>query len=193
MRVGLRCILEQESDIDVVGEATAGEQIMALTHSLSPEVIVVHMTLVGPTDETLLQGLRESEPRVPLLFLGDINAYALSPAIRVAGHLPIDTPRAEVAAAVRFVAGSSYRGESVEALGHASQQQSHPDPCSLSAREREVLGFIASGYTNAQIAENLMISPRTVESHRLHIRQKLRANSRAELVRLGRQLNLLWD
>jgi len=200
VRSGLRRLLQDEPDIEVVGEAgTAGEAV-ALAQVERPDVFIMDQGLPGTSGIEAARKLLEVSPatRVLMLTVHDDVAY-LRAAFEAgaAGYLVKDAADVELVLAVRTVAsGRQYVHPTLGAALLATQTAA-PRPQgpggALSEREIEVLRLVALGFTNPEIADRLVVSVRTVETHRAHIQQKLGLRSRAELVRFAQEHGLLHE
>ncbi len=193
VREGIRHVLESAADFQVVGEAESGADAMALAVEQDPDVVILDVSMPGESGLKIAERLRERVPTLRILFLSmhDQAEYVLG-AVRAGaqGYLLKDAGPAELRDAVRTVFGgqeffspavarqlsAAVRGEGEEARDPLDQ---------ITAREREVLIEIADGKTNKQIAAELGISPRTVETHRESLMRKLRIRSVAGLTRFA--------
>jgi len=200
VRSGLRRILEAEDDLEVVGEAGTAGEATSLARAERPDVFVMDLGLPDASGITATIEVRKASPatRVLVLTVHDDVAY-LRRAFEAGadGYLIKEAADIELVQAVRQVAsGRQYvhpsLGAALLAPDAPSARPSGPGG-ELSEREVEVMRCIAVGLTNAEIAEQLFVSVRTVETHRAHIQQKLDVKTRAELVRYARQAGLLDD
>jgi two-component system response regulator NreC len=197
VRSGIRLLLDQESDIEPVGEAGSGREAIFESRSLKPDVILMDVVMPdGNGLEVIPTLLRERpEAKVLVLSMQDDPRYVREAFDAGAqGYVLKEAADVEVVAAVREVArGGRYvhpeLGARLIAAEVAAARKVEEDP--LSDREREVLRLLALGHTNQEIAQQLFISVRTAETHRAHIMQKLRLSSRAELVRYAIAQGLL--
>ena len=199
VRAGLRAILEAEPDMTVIGEAATVAQARELAERAHPDAFVMDLNLPDGSGLEATRSLGQTCPstRVLILTVNDDVVY-LRQAFDAgaAGYLIKDIADLELVAAVRQVAsGQRYVHPRLGAalLDEASPRPEHPagPGGALSDREVAVLRLLAQGYTNAQAAETLFVSVRTVETHRAHINQKLGLHTRAELVRAARSAGLL--
>ena len=200
VRSGLRRILDAEHDLEVVGEAGSVREAVVLARAERPDVFVMDLGLPDGSGTTATAEVRKASPatRVLVLTVHDDVAY-LRRAFEAGadGYMVKEAADVELVRAVRQVAsGRQYVHPS---LGAALLAPDAPPARlggpggKLSEREGEVLRLIALGLTNAEIAERLYLSVRTVETHRAHIHQKLDIRSRAELVRFARAAGFLND
>jgi two-component system, NarL family, response regulator NreC len=197
VRSGLRLLLAQEPDIEPIGEAGTGREAVFEARSLTPDVILMDVVMPDQTGLEALPVLLHEHPEVKVLLLSmqDDPRYVREAfSAGAMGYVLKDAADAEVVNAVREVArGGRYvnpeLGARLVAAEAEAQRRAEEDP--LSDREREVLRLLALGHTNQEIARQLYISVRTAETHRAHIMQKLRLQSRAELVRYAMAQGLL--
>jgi two-component system response regulator NreC len=213
LRAGLRLLLDSQPDLTVVGEADSAEQALALDGQLQPDVVLMDLTLparraTGPLcqakqAETGLAGLEavrcikanRPEARVLVLTMHDDEQY-LRAVLEAGGNGYVLKHAAdtELLSAIRAVhQGGTYLHpahtkvllEGVLERGRQTAQPAGTQP--LSAREEEVLRLIALGYTNAQVAQQLFLSVKTVETYRARGMVKLGLTSRAALVRYAQE------
>jgi DNA-binding NarL/FixJ family response regulator len=189
VRSGLRMLLDAEADIETVGEAGNAREAIFEVRAHKPDVVLMDVVLPDKTGiEATPDVLREApDTKVLMLSMQDDPSYVRQAfAAGAAGYVLKEAADSEVVAAVREVAaGRRYvhppLGARMAAADAEASAKAAADP--LSEREREVLRLLALGHTNQEIAKMLYISVRTAETHRAHIMQKLRLNTRAELVR----------
>ena len=189
VRSGIKLLLDRERDIDVVGEAGSAKDAIFTVRALKPDVILLDVVMPGESGiEVLPKLLKESaETKVLVLSMQDDPSYVREAfAAGASGYVLKEAADTEVVAAVREVAkGGRYvhpeLGARLVAAETEAARRAEEDP--LSDREREVLRLLALGHKNQEIAKQLYISVRTAETPRAHIMQKLRLQTRAELVR----------
>jgi two-component system response regulator NreC len=195
VRRGLRLILDAEDGFEVVDEAgdieTAARKVLAYR----PTVLVLDLQMPGGSSLEAIPRLLETSPStaVVILTMQDDPAFARE-ALRAGalGYVLKEAADDELVQAVRLAAdGGTYLTPSLGARLAAEPPAPAGPPDDLSARELEVLTLIALGHTNGEIATQLFVSVRTVESHRAHIQGKTRCTTRAELVAYARQHKLL--
>jgi two-component system response regulator NreC len=195
VRAGLRLLLEREDDLEVLGEAGDAREAVFLTRRHKPSVILLDVSMPGRSGVDVIAELLQDSPdsRVLMLSMEDDPSYVRRAfAEGATGYVLKEAAEAEVVQAIRKVAdGEQYVHPSLGARLVAPAFAGGADQDPLSDREREVLSLLALGHTNHEIAEELVVSVRTVESHRSHILSKLRLATRAELVRYALDNGLL--
>jgi DNA-binding NarL/FixJ family response regulator len=195
LREGLRTLLEKERDIKVVGEAGNGRSTLKLVRDLSPDVVIMDITMPDLNGIEATRQLVEAAPDTKVLALS-IHAHRryVEDMLRAGaiGYLSKDCALEELVEAVHAVAaGKAYLSPAVAGTlvrGYARGKQSSRSPrlsplVALTARQREVLQLLAEGKTTKQTASALFISTKTVDRHRQQIMQKLCAHSIAELTK----------
>ena len=199
VRSGLRRIVGAESDMAVVGEAATAIEAVEVAERLTPDVFVMDVGLPdgsGISAVTKIRSLSKTT-RVLMLTVHDDVAYLRRAfAAGADGYLVKDAADVELVQATRqLAAGRQYVHPTLGAalLADESTARLSGPGGELSEREEDVLRSVALGLTNAEIAAQLYVSVRTVETHRAHIHQKLGVQNRAALVRLARQRGLLDD
>ncbi|MBM3134767.1 MAG: response regulator transcription factor [Chloroflexi bacterium] len=211
LRAGLRLLLEAQPDLTVVGEAETADQAVALDAQLQPDVVLMDLTLparpgdadAGPAGLEAIQRIRASRPeaRVLVLTMHDDEGYLR--AVLQAGGVGYVLKRAadtELLSAIRAVyQGGTYLHPAhtkalLEGMLHRGENVSEPDSYQrLSPREQEVLKLLARGYTNQQVADQLYLSVKTVETYKARLMEKLGLRSRADIVRYALQRELLGE
>ena len=200
VRGGLKRILDAEDDLEVIGEAGTIHDAVVLASVERPDVFVMDLGLPDGSGITATAEVRRVSPgtRVLVLTVHDDVAY-LRRAFEAGadGYMVKEAADVELVQAVRQVAvGRQYVHPTLGAAllaPDAPPARLHGPGGDLSEREVEVLRCIALGLTNGEIAEQLYVSVRTVETHRAHIHQKLDIRTRAEHVRYARDAGLLDD
>ena len=193
VRQGIRTVLEEVEGLRVVAEAGDGDEALALAEEHDPDVVVLDVTMPGKTGLEVARELRERGSGVAVLILSmhDEPEYVLE-AVRAGadGYVLKDMAPAELRAAVTAVhEGREYfSGRVTHQLSVGLRQELEDEQRksrleSLTPREIEVLVLVARGLTNRGIADELGISPRTVETHRERVMAKLRIRSVAGLTR----------
>ena len=198
VRSGLRRILETEPDLEVVAEAGTADEAVTVARDTQPDVFVMDVGLPGRSGIDATSDVCKVSPRTKVLVLtahDDVAYLRRAFAAGAAGYLVKEAADIELVLAVRHIAaGKQYvhptLGAALLAPDASTVRPAGPGG-ELSEREVEILGLIANGLTNAEIAERLYVSIRTVETHRAHIYQKLDVRTRAELVRIARDTGIL--
>lgn len=184
VRSALRMLLESEPDFEVVAEAGDVEATVRYLRGHKPEVLILDLNMPGRTSLEAIPEMREVSPQTQIVVLTMQKEPAFARRalqLGVLGYVLKEAADEELVQAVRkAAAGETYLQPALGARLAAEPRESGSD---LSEREEEVLRLIALGHTNAEIATQLFISVRTVETHRAHIQQKLNVSTRAELVR----------
>ena len=193
VRDGLRGMLATDPDLEVVGEASDGEEALVLVRSACPDVVLMDLRMPRLGGAAAIRALAEqgSDAKVLVLTTYDTDSDVV-PALEAGatGYLLKDAPREELVRAIRAAA----RGESVLAPSVVTRLVSQlraPEHEALSDRELEVLTLIAQGETNRGAAARLFISEATVKTHLLHIYAKLDVNDRAAAVAVAYERGLL--
>jgi RNA polymerase sigma factor (sigma-70 family) len=194
VRTGIRHVLETEPGFAVVGEASNGSQALTLALELRPDVAVLDISMPGGSGLHTAAELRRRLPdtRILVLSMYDNTEYVLeSVRAGVHGYLLKDSAAAELGGAIRAVCrGESFFSPPVaRQLGAVVRGEIGREPAGalaqLTARERQVLVGVARGRTNKEIAQELGISHRTVESHRESLMRKLEVYTVAGLTKIA--------
>jgi two-component system response regulator NreC len=193
VRSALRMLLEAEPGFEVVAEAGDADTAARYVLGHKPTVLILDLNMPGRSSLEAIPDIQKASPATEIVVLTMQNESAFArKALQagVRGYVLKEAADAELVQAVRSAAaGETYLQPALGAR-MASERDREPED-DLSEREHEVLRLIALGHTNAEIAEQLFLSIRTVESHRAHIQQKLRLSSRAELVRYALEHDLV--
>jgi len=199
VRAGLKLLVDGQQDLEAVGEAGSARDAIFEARSLKPDVVLLDVVMPDQNGiEIVPQLLTENpESKVLVLSMQDEPRYVREAfEAGASGYVLKEAADSEVVAAIREVAGGGRYvhpelGARLVAADSEERKRADEDP--LSEREREVLRLLALGHTNQEIAKQLYISVRTAETHRAHIMQKLRLQSRAELVRYALDQGLLEE
>ncbi len=200
VRQGLVGILKKSAEIEVVAEAADGHEAVAQALRSKPDVVVVDVSMPRLSGIEAARRIHEALPatRILVLTMHDDEEYILR-MVRagVSGYLLKDGAASELLAGIKTVkAGKTFFGpHATKALAEAFQRDrpgESADPYErLTNREREVFQLVVEGKTNAEIAEILFISGKTVDNHRTRLMEKLDVHSTAELVRYAARHKLL--
>ncbi len=209
VREGLKLILDLLEDVEVLDTAVDGEQAVEMVERLAPDVVLMDLRMPRCDGIEATRRIAASSPRVGVIAL---TTYADDASVLGAlragarGYLTKDASAEQIAAAIARVAGGeasldeAIQTRVVDAVSAASGDEPAPGepaagelPDGLTAREAEVLGLIATGLSNAQIAERLVVSPATVKSHVNHLFAKIGARDRAQAVGYAYRHGLVAD
>jgi len=194
VREGLRLMLDAQPNLRVVAEAGDVETALRMTRAHRPRVLVLDLNMPGRSSLDAIPELLECSPvtRIVVLTMQDEPALAQA-TLRAgaSGYVVKDAAGDELVQAVQLALQDQTYLHPQLGARIASQEPQKEEADDLSEREREVLQLIALGHTNGEIASQLFLSVRTVESHRAHIQQKLRLTTRAELVRYALDRGLI--
>jgi two-component system response regulator NreC len=201
LRAGLRALLSAEAELEVIEEATNGEEALKLSKELQPDIVLMDISMPGATGIDVTRRLKQILPDVRILILTvHEDEGLLQEAIQAgaSGYIVKRAVESELIDAIRAVwRGDLYvhptmtRALFKEISSPASANTKDAPVEALTPREVDVLQLIAQGYTNRQMADMLSISVRTVESHRSNLMGKLDLHSRVELVRYAKENNLI--
>src|SRR3954465_15606290 len=186
VRAGLKALLDAEPGFEVTGEARDVRSAMTFVRAQRPDVLVLDLNMPGEPSLPAIPDLLEASPgtAIVVLTMQDDPAFARE-ALRAGalGYVLKQSAGTELVAAVRAPAGGEHYPTPQLGADVAAAPARPATPGHLTARELDVLRLLALGHTNVEIAAQLYLSARTVESHRAHIHKKTGRASRAELVR----------
>jgi len=184
VRKALRILLGEEPGFEVVAEAEDADAAIRYLRGHKPDVLILDLNMPGRPSLEAIPDMKEASPetKIVVLTMQKEPVFARQALqLGVLGYVLKEAADDELVQAVRnAAAGETYLQP---ALGAKLAAEPEAPAGDLSERETDVLRLIALGHTNVEIAEQLYISVRTVETHRAHIQQKLGVSSRAELVR----------
>lgn len=201
VREGVRILLEAQPDIEVVGEAADGQEALARVRELQPDIVLIDIAMPNLNGLEATRAIKRDYPNVQTIaltmyesdeyFFQILNAGA-------SGYILKKAASADLLSAIRAVyAGEVFLYPSVarrlvsDYLSRVKSGEEKSSYDGLTAREREVLKLIAEGHTNQAIADKLVISPSTVQTHRTRIMQRLNLHNRAELIQYAIRKGLL--
>lgn len=190
VRYGIRSALEKAEGVKVVGEAGSGKEAMELYKKLNPDVSVIDITMPKLNGIETTRSIIKSDPDAKILILSmHVNEEYLNQVLNAGatGYLFKNCDKMELVEGVRAVAAGqkifSKRISELMAERYVNQQSDDGGASALTPREKEILEMISQGHTSQKIAELLIISPRTVETHRTNLMRKLEIKNTAGLVR----------
>lgn len=194
MRSGLRMLLEAEDDLEVLAEAGDVDETIRKLKGFKPDILLLDLHMPGGPSLKAMPEIHAAslDTRVVVLTMQNSPAFVRE-ALRAGafGYVTKEAADTDVVEAVRLAAtGQSYLQPGLGAR-LATEPEDEGQPDGLSDREAQVLGLIALGHTNAEIASKLFLSVRTIESHRSHVQQKLRLTTRSQLVHYALQHGLV--
>jgi DNA-binding NarL/FixJ family response regulator len=197
----LRAVLSPAKDISVIGEATNGKEAVALAERFNPDVVIMDLTMPDMDGAAATKAIlaRETTTRVLVLTMHAEEEYLL-PLLEAgaSGYLVKSAADLELVTAVRAVAhGDPYVSSSashvlIKGLTKKDPAQAdHERYNSLTQRERDVLRLVAQGYSAPEIGEQLFISPKTVDTYKQRINEKLGISHRSEYVDFALKVGIL--
>lgn len=200
-RQGIRNLLAHEADIEVVGEASNGNEALSLAESLRPDLILMDVSMPGLSSFEATRQLKRVLPDVKVLFLTmyDDEDYLLeSMQAGASGYILKDSPTEQLLSGIRDVQnGGSYLSPKMLAQlvdDFRSRMRSNvPQPrlATLTPREREVLKLLAEGNSVKEIAASLNLSVKTIEAHKFNLMRKLDIHNKAQLVQYAIQKKII--
>ena len=204
-RFGLRALLNAMPDTEVVGEASAGDEVIALASSVRPDVILMDINMPGVNGIEATRRIRENNPDIRILMVTMLEDDSVFAAMRAGarGYVIKGAEPAEVLRAIRAIADGEaifspavaerlihYFATPPAATSDLTQSATTLGFPDLTEREREVLALIAQGLTNSAIAERLVLSQKTVRNYITEIFSKLQVADRAQAIIRARNAGL---
>ncbi len=199
-REGIRRRLEDEGGIEIIGEASSGQEALELVESLNPSIVLMDIRMPEMSGIEAARVMRRRWPDLKIVLLTgyDFDQYVRAAArARIQGYLLKDSPQETLVDAIRDVIGGGtvlsphIASKVIQNLAESPSATRERQPSELTLREIEILEMLYQGMRNADIAGKLNISPRTVEAHVHNIISKLGAQSRTEAVRIAVGKNLI--
>lgn len=192
VREGVREHLVKQSDIEVIGEASDGEETIQKAKKLHPDILILDIRMPGVDGLAVARRLRKTVPATKIIAftMYDNRKYVLDIVRSGArGYITKDAPASDLVGAIKAVnSGKTFFSPRIlkvvvgDYVKHAGLVEKVSGG-KLSRREGEVLSLIANGYTNKEIGRCFGVSPRTIEAHRAHIREKLGMDRTADLIK----------
>ena len=199
VRQGIRSLLEKLDDVEVVGEVGDGRKALELSKTIQPDIVFMDITMPGLNGLEAVIRMKKECPATRVIMLSmhageEYFQQALDSG--AAGYLLKDADRMELELAIRTVMrGDIYLTPTVAKYAvDAYRQRKEGDQgplASLSSRQKEILQLIAEGYANKEIAQRLDLSPRTVETHRAELMERLNIRDVPGLVKLALRAGLI--
>ena len=193
VRQALRCLIEREADLEVVGEASDGLEVLPLAERLKPDVLITDVAMPGLYGLEVTRRVRELTPGTGVVILSRYpNEWYVTEALRsgALGYVVRQSDSGELLRAIRMAArGRHYLGSPLNRdvidvwMARAARRRVRDPYDTLTSREREILQLVAEGYSSTGIAHRLAISARTAEAHRANAMRKLRLRNQAALIR----------
>jgi DNA-binding NarL/FixJ family response regulator len=203
MRDGIISMLSDCDDIKVVGSSPNGEEAINKVQELQPDVVLMDIMLRGMTGIEATRWIKEQDKNVRVILVSmEVKKDFLSAGIQcgINGYIPKDSDKETMIKAIRTVyGGERYFTDAITKLVfedfYVHEKLKNPEttrlPNDLTKREYEVLGLVAMGKSNKEIAELLFISVKTVETHKGHILEKLGLRNSAELIKYAIKNNIV--
>jgi DNA-binding NarL/FixJ family response regulator len=197
VRRGLRQIINDEPDLEVVAEAQNGQEVLDQLENTDCNVVVLDITMPDKNGLAVLQEVKATRPRLPILILSmhPEDQFALRALkLGASGYLTKESAPEELVGALRkVVSGGKYISSTLaeQLVAEIGSDSPRPSPERLSEREFQVLRMIAQGKTISQIAEDMGLSVKTVSTYRTRLLLKMKMKTNAELVRYAVQHGLV--
>jgi len=202
LRQALRQLLEQHTELEIVGDASNGREAVTAVEKLLPDVVLMDMVMPGLSGLEATRQIRKRFPKTRVLILtGYMEDEQIVAALRAgaSGYVVKRSDTEELLLGIQAVhRGNTYFSSAIsdgdavnQYMWQAKKEDSRTGYDLLTSREREVLQLIAEGYSNQRIAQELFISVKTVEAHKAHIMSKLHARNRTDLIRYALRKGLV--
>ena len=189
LRQGLRRILEEEADMEVVGEAATGSEAVALTEELNPDIVIMDISMPDQNGIEATRKISTTGTSKVLVLTVHPERQVIASAVTAgaSGYLLKDSLDTELLSALRTIrkGGSVFSSDITRILADVAQgfENSQRSIESLTPREREVFYLLADGKSSSDVAKTLFVSPKTIHTHRQHIMDKLGMKTLGELIR----------
>lgn len=200
-RQGVRTLLSAEPDLEVVGEAGAAAESVALARQLRPDVVLMDIGMAGMSSFEATRQIRKERPETKVVFLSmydDEDYLAESVEIGASGYILKESPAEQLVTAIREVhrGGNYLSARLLSRLVDGFREQGHSPGRSarlgtLTKREREVTKLLAEGKSVKEVAANFDLSVKTVEAHKFNLMRKLNIHNKAQLVQYAIQKKII--
>lgn len=200
-RQGIKTLLGQEADLEIVGEAANGGEAIERAADLRPDVVVMDISMPGMSCFEATRQIRKARPETKILFLtmyDDEDYLVEGMEVGASGYVLKDSPAPQLASAVRDVnRGGSYLSPRMlsqlvdDFRSRVRNNSRTPRFATLTAREREVLKLLAEGNSVKEIAGDLNLSVKTIEAHKFNLMRKLDIHNKAQLVQYAIQKKII--
>jgi len=203
MRQGIISLLRGNESIEVVGDVDSGEGAVNMANELSPDIFLMDIVMKGMTGIEATRWIKEHNPKIRIILISsEVNKDYITAGIKsgIDGYLPKDTDKETLLMAIHSaMKGEKYFSPEITALVFQDFYLKEKDgkglptkkTLELTRREEEVLVWIAHGKSLREIADELFISVKTVESHKMHIQDKLGLTNAAQLVKYAIEHGLI--
>ncbi len=196
IREGFKSLLSKNSRFEVVGEAENGKELIDLAGQLVPDIILADINMPVMTGLKALEHLKQTLPHVKFIVLSmheEIEYILNALKIGAQGYLLKNIERAELEKAILSVyeGGKYFSPKVTTILAESISKPEPPEPIEITPREKEVLELVSKGNSTKQIADQLGISIRTVESHRINMLKKMKVSNSVELVKRASEMGIL--
>lgn len=203
MRQGLVSLLENDDSIEIVGNVESGEAAVNMANQISPDLFLMDIVMKGMTGIEATRWIKESNPKIKIILISsEVNKEYITAGIKsgIDGYLPKDTNKETLIMAIHVaMRGEKFFSPEITSLVFQDFYMKEKDgkglptkkTQELTRREEEVLVLIANGKSLREIAEELFISIKTVESHKMHIQDKLGLTNAAQLVKYAIEHDLI--
>jgi len=195
-RSGVISLIEEEADIEIIGEASDGKELLTLYEELNPDLLLIDISMPGKTGLEAAKEIRAKDSNIKILFLSmHEGTDYIYHTIKSGGNGLINKNilKSELLTAIKYVTrgkdyfGTGYSESDIKEIVQKYDRFTEPpvflQTSSLSEKEKEILILISEGLTSSEIAERLFIGKRTVDSHRVNIMKKMNLNSLPELIK----------
>jgi DNA-binding NarL/FixJ family response regulator len=201
IRDGVKNLIRQNKDLILVGEANNGNETLNLFESLSPDLLIMDISMPDVNGMEISRTILAKNPKANIIILSmydDEDYISRCLEYGVKGYVVKNESGSELEYAIKSVlAGKNYFSRQAQDVifkkytQNVTKKKEREDTIKLTRREVEIIRLIADGLTSQQMADKLFISPRTVETHRANLMKKVGVKNAIELVKKAQQLDLL--